>query len=56
MLGELTPRQCISTPSGLERVKGLLRFYEESEAMRAAEQEREPMSFDFLWEDLGITR
>lgn len=56
MLGERTPRQAITTPAGLERVKGLLRMYEESEREQSTEQGRPPFSFQFLWDGLGITR
>jgi len=55
-LGNRTPRDAISTPAGLERVKGLLRSYEDGEAQSAREQNREPVSFQFLWDELGISR
>lgn len=55
-LAHQTPRQCIATPAGLERVKGLLRSYEDGEATMAAQQDRRPVSFDFLWAALGISR
>ena len=51
-----TPRQAISTPAGLERVKGLIRMYEASEKRQAAQQGRRTISFDFLWQALGISR
>lgn len=51
-----TPRQAISTSAGLERVKGLLRSYEASEATQAKKQGREEVSYDFLWQTLGISR
>ena len=49
-----TPRQAISTASGLERVKGLIRSYEQSEEMQAAEQGRREISFQFLWNVVGL--
>lgn len=52
----LTPRQAIATPVGLERVKGLLRSYEDGEADAAKQQGRSPMSYQFLWDALGIER
>ena len=55
-LGNRTPRDAISTAAGLERVKGLLRSYEEGEVRSAREQNREPISFQFLWDELGISR
>jgi hypothetical protein len=51
-----TPRQAINTPAGLERVKGLIRMYEASERRQAAQQGRRTISFDFLWQALGISR
>jgi hypothetical protein len=51
-----TPRQAINTPAGLERVKGLIRTYEASEKRQAAKQGRRTISFDFLWQALGISR
>ena len=56
MLENQTPRQAMTTPAGLERVKGLIRSYEASEQLSAKEQQREPVSYDFLWEALGLTR
>jgi len=51
-----TPRQAITTPAGLERVKGLLREYEEGERQQSAAQERPAVSYQFLWDTLGISR
>lgn len=55
-LGGLTPRQAIQTPAGLERVKGLLREYEDGERRQSAAQGRPAVSYQFLWEALGIAR
>ncbi len=55
-LDHKTPRQAIQTSAGLERVKGLLRSYEASEATQARQQGRNEISYDFLWQALGITR
>lgn len=55
-LDHKTPRQAIKTAAGLERVKGLLRSYEASEAAQAAQQGRTEISYDFLWKALGLTR
>ena len=55
-LGDLTPRQAITTPAGLERVKGLLREYEDSERRQSAPQSRPPVSYQFLRDALGISR
>jgi hypothetical protein len=51
-----TPRQAITTPAGLERVKGLLREYEEGEHQQSAAQGRPAVSYQFLWDALGISR
>lgn len=55
-LGGLTPRQAIKTTAGLERVKGLLREYEDGERRQAAAQGRPAVSYQFLWDALGISR
>lgn len=55
-LGGRTPRQAITTPAGLERVKGLLREYEEGERQQSAAQGRPAVSYQFLWDALGIVR
>jgi len=49
-----SPRQAIGTAAGLERVKGLLRSYEDGEARAAAQQRRDPVSYQFLWDALGL--
>lgn len=55
-LGGRSPRQAIATPAGLERVKGLLREYEEGERQQSAAQGRPTVSYQFLWDALGISR
>jgi hypothetical protein len=55
-LDHKTPSQAITTSAGLERVKGLLRSYEASEAAQARRQGRSEISYDFLWASLGLTR
>ncbi len=55
-LGGRTPRQAMATPAGLERVKGLLREYEDNEAHQSAAQGRPPFSYQFLWDALAIGR
>jgi SEC-C motif/Protein of unknown function (DUF2384) len=51
-----TPRQAIASAAGLERVKGLLRSYQDGEAQQAAQQGRREISYQFLWDDLGLSR
>lgn len=51
-----TPRQAIGSAAGLERVKGLLRSYQDGEAQQAAQQGRREISYQFLWDDLGLSR
>lgn len=55
MLGNLTPRQAMQTPAGLERVKGLIRSHESGEEEQAALAHRAPVSYAFLWELIGLT-
>ena len=45
-----------TTHAGLERVKGLLREYEDSERRQSASQSRPPVSHQFLRDALGISR
>ena len=53
-LDNRTPREAIKTPEWLERVKYLLHTYEQSEAWQSKDQRRMPVSYDFLWSELGI--
>jgi hypothetical protein len=53
-LGGTTPREAIETAEGLEQVKFLLHSYEHGEARQAKNENREPVSYDFLWQDLGV--
>jgi len=55
-LGGKTPRQCLATRRGRESVRQLLRTYEFDEAQRAEADSREPVSYGFLWEALGLVR
>jgi hypothetical protein len=50
-----TPREAIQTPEGLEQVKFLLHTYEHGEARQAKAQQRPAVSYEFLWQELGIT-
>jgi hypothetical protein len=51
-----TPRQAIGSAAALERVKGLLRSYQDGEVQVAAQQGRAEISYRFLWDELGIQR
>lgn len=55
ILDDRTPREAIQTPEGLKQVKFLLHTYEHGEAQQAQAQHRAPVSYDFLWQSLGIT-
>jgi ribosomal protein S6 len=44
----------MQSPAGLERVKGLLRSYEDAEVEQAAQQGRREVSYQFLWDALGL--
>lgn len=46
----------MQSATGLERVKGLLRSYEDSEGRQAAQQGRREVSYQFLWDALGLAR
>ena len=51
-----SPRELIATRAGRERVRFLLRTYELGERQMAAEQNRPPIIYDFLWEKLNLAR
>lgn len=53
-LDDRSPREAITTLAGRERVKGLLRTYQHDEDRLARRQLREPVSFQFLWDVLGL--
>jgi hypothetical protein len=55
ILDGLTPYEALRTPEGLEQVKFLLRSYEHGEFQQAKDQNREPVSYDFLWLSIGLT-
>jgi len=54
ILNDQTPREAIRTPEGLEQVKFLLHTYEHGEAQQAKAQHRPPVSYEFLWQSVGI--
>jgi hypothetical protein len=56
ILDNKTPREMIKTDNGLERVKRLIRSYETGEKRQASMQGRDEISYDFLWQSLGISR
>jgi SEC-C motif/Protein of unknown function (DUF2384) len=56
MFKNRTPRQEMQTVAGLERVKGLLRTYQDGEIEQAKEQGRKPVSYQFLWLTLGLVQ
>lgn len=56
ILGDLTPRQAMKTPAGLERVKGLIREYKDNETRMAQADGRGEVSCHFLWNSLNIKR
>lgn len=54
ILDDRTPRELLETPAGRLRVELLLRVYDEVETVIAEEENRAPVSFDFLREELGL--
>ncbi|MBL8304034.1 MAG: hypothetical protein JNM26_14805 [Ideonella sp.] len=56
LLDNKSPREAMKTAAGLERAKGLLRTYEAAEAEMSRADGREPVSYQFLWDSLGIER
>jgi len=55
-LGDKTPRQAIRSAKGRQAVIDLLESYEHLEARRARDVGGQPFDFDFLWEQIGLTR
>ena len=55
-LGNKTPRKATRTAAGRQQVIELLKLYEEGEHRQAREQDREPVSLEFLWREVGLTR
>jgi hypothetical protein len=55
-LGGKTPREAVGTAKGREEVIGLLKMYEQGEERAARKDRREPVSFQFLWEAVGLDR
>jgi hypothetical protein len=53
-LGGLKPREAITTPAGLKRVKGLLREYEDGERLQSAARGRPVVSYQFLAKTLPL--
>jgi hypothetical protein len=55
-LHDKTPREAICTKEGKRDVIELLKSHEMGEAKRAKLQQCSPVSFDVLWESLGLKR
>lgn len=55
-LGGKTPREVVRTGADVPQVKGLLLAIEEEAATVAREQGLAPLSWQFLWDDLGLKR
>ncbi len=53
-LHDKTPREAIRTKEGKRDVIELIKSYEMGEAKRAKLQQCSPVSFDFLWQRLGL--
>lgn len=55
-LGGETPRQAVESAEGREKVIELLKLYEGDERNKAQQEDREPASFQFLWDAVGLDR
>jgi hypothetical protein len=55
-LGGKPPCEAIGTEKGKREVIELLRGYETEERKKAEQEGRGPVSFEFLWEQLGLRR
>jgi hypothetical protein len=56
MLGHKTPRQCLRSKAGRQRVIDLLESYERLEKTAAREKGCPPIDHTFLWQSLGLER
>lgn len=56
MLDNHTPRELCATPQGQERVRGVLELYEANEREMAARMKRPGISYQFLWDQVGLSR
>jgi hypothetical protein len=56
LFNDVSPRAMLATREGRERVRFLLRTYELSEQQMAADQDRPAVSYEFLWDRLGLAR
>ena len=52
----LTPRAMCERRGGEDRVRAMLEFYETNEVAMAARMRRPPISYAFLWQQVGIQR
>ena len=55
-LGDRTPCGAVATQSGREAVIELLKQYESGEFRKARAEQRDPVRFDFLWQQVGLDR
>ena len=55
-LGGKTPREAVRNRQGRHDVAELLRSYEVGEGDKAETENRTPVSFDFLWKQVGLRR
>lgn len=53
-LDDKTPREAIRSKAGRREVRRLIRSYQADENHQARDQDREPVDFGFLFEELGI--
>lgn len=52
----LTPRAMCGRRGGVDRVRAMIEFYEKSEQAMAARMGRPIVSYEFLWQQVGLTR
>ncbi|GIK74536.1 MAG: hypothetical protein BroJett021_35240 [Chloroflexota bacterium] len=56
MLDNRSPREVCATAHGKERVRGVLELYEANEREMARRMNRPIISYQFLWDQVGLTR
>ncbi|MCF6264792.1 MAG: hypothetical protein L3J24_14560 [Xanthomonadales bacterium] len=53
-LGDKTPRECVKTKQGREKVISWLKYLENQEAHRAKQNGSSAYDFSWMWAELGL--
>ena len=53
-IGNVSPREAVSTAEGREKVIGWLKYLENFESLRAQNEGTQPYEFTWIWHELGV--